>query len=1076
MKIPKILIICILLLVGHYLEAQTQTQNYVSTTVPYQIVTNPSLLSDNNANTSVQYYDGLGRLIQTVQRKITPTGNDLVSGVMYDNLGRDSLIWLPGKMINNNGAYVNDFMTASISSNSDPKPYGKFEYESSPLNRVTGKYGAGNDWHNQGKKIVTAYTTNTYASVKKFAVVGNHLACKGYYDAGTLYGQLTTDEDGKTVEEFTNKQGEKVLSRGANNHDTYFVYDDNGYLCYVLPPLASDQLSEVKLCSNDTIVLKQYAYLYRYDFRGRNVMKRLPGCDSICMIYDKSDRLVASQDGLQRMQSWWTVNRYDKFNRLLYSFIATNNLSTIISVLQDNTINEVWNNNATTGGYSLMGGNTSQLVIRAMLNINYYDTYTFMSLSGNNPASMLTCMTVSGYTNPDATPSNPVYVKTMLIGTRVYHLDDPTKYEVTALYYDKYGRTVQTRASNHLGGYDIVCDSIDFLGKPTKTLKTHSINGTTPTVTELYRYTYDKAQRLVTTSYSLNGATAIQLAINTYDDLGQLITKTRHNRTEDNQYTYNIRNWPTKIKSGTFEENLYYFQNLPSGSVPCYNGNIAYSTWTYNGVTKGYQYTYDNLNRLTASTFKHGTSSNNDGDYNETYAFDKMGNVTAITRMKDGSLIDNLDMSSYKGNQLRAVTDYAGSRYNYNIKEYQDLASKPDEFYYDANGNMHIDLDRNIVTIRYNVLNLPEVIQFKNGNQIKNSYDASGKKLGEEYFTQLTQLPVPIDTGTVCNPAYAANVIDQSGYAYIGNYEYNTSHGDAALTTLGRIYNDEGYVENPANPQYYYYRRDHLSDNREVWLANTNSVVQRTQYYPSGLPWAYNTGDNPGLQRKKYNNKAFIEMHGYDTYDIEWRQYYPAIMRFQTPDPEIEDYYGISPYSMCGDNMILHVDPDGRDFWDFVPIVGSVRDIYHGIKKGNYAVLAMGVVGLVTDVATFGESSIAKGAIKSGVKEVVKIGVKEAPKEVQQVAKVATKIAKEVQKKEKGNSIETKKTNPKKEAREAAKEKRENQPGSEKRAKDYAKSLEKREGKDARRNAHDAKEKGTKDRTVNELKEDYKQK
>jgi hypothetical protein len=25
-------------------------------------------------------------------------------------------------------------------------------------------------------------------------------------------------------------------------------------------------------------------------------------------------------------------------------------------------------------------------------------------------------------------------------------------------------------------------------------------------------------------------------------------------------------------------------------------------------------------------------------------------------------------------------------------------------------------------------------------------------------------------------------------------------------------------------------------------------------------------------------------MHGYDTYDIEWRQYYPAIMRFQTPD------------------------------------------------------------------------------------------------------------------------------------------------------------------------------------------------
>ena len=55
-------------------------------------------------------------------------------------------------------------------------------------------------------------------------------------------------------------------------------------------------------------------------------------------------------------------------------------------------------------------------------------------------------------------------------------------------------------------------------------------------------------------------------------------------------------------------------------------------------------------------------------------------------------------------------------------------------------------------------------------------------------------------------------------------------------------------------------------------------------------------------------------MHGYDTYDIEWRQYYPAIMRFQTPDPEAENDYNLSPYTMCGDNMVLHTDPDGRVF------------------------------------------------------------------------------------------------------------------------------------------------------------------
>jgi hypothetical protein len=47
----------------------------------------------------------------------------------------------------------------------------------------------------------------------------------------------------------------------------------------------------------------------------------------------------------------------------------------------------------------------------------------------------------------------------------------------------------------------------------------------------------------------------------------------------------------------------------------------------------------------------------------------------------------------------------------------------------------------------------------------------------------------------------------------------------------------------------------------------------------------------------------------------------------------------------------------------------------------------MGVVGLVTDVATFGESSIAKGAAKTVAKEVAK---EVAGKEVKGVAKAAT--------------------------------------------------------------------------------------
>ena len=53
-----------------------------------------------------------------------------------------------------------------------------------------------------------------------------------------------------------------------------------------------------------------------------------------------------------------------------------------------------------------------------------------------------------------------------------------------------------------------------------------------------------------------------------------------------------------------------------------------------------------------------------------------------------------------------------------NIKEYHDYNHSGDDFYYDSNGNMTADLDRDIVTIRYNAIDLPDTVQFKNGSTI----------------------------------------------------------------------------------------------------------------------------------------------------------------------------------------------------------------------------------------------------------------------------------------------------------------------------------------------------------------------
>ncbi|MPM39914.1 hypothetical protein SDC9_86550 [bioreactor metagenome] len=96
-------------------------------------------------------------------------------------------------------------------------------------------------------------------------------------------------------------------------------------------------------------------------------------------------------------------------------------------------------------------------------------------------------------------------------------------------------------------------------------------------------------------------------------------------------------------------------------------------------------------------------------------------------------------------------------------------------------------------------------------------------------------------------------------------------------------------------------------------LTVPSETEQYTQYYPSGLPWKYNTGDNPGTQPYKYGGKEFVEMHGWDSYDYGARVMYPAVgPQFMSVDPLCEKYYWISPYAYCLNNPVRFVDPDGR--------------------------------------------------------------------------------------------------------------------------------------------------------------------
>ena len=78
---------------------------------------------------------------------------------------------------------------------------------------------------------------------------------------------------------------------------------------------------------------------------------------------------------------------------------------------------------------------------------------------------------------------------------------------------------------------------------------------------------------------------------------------------------------------------------------------------------------------------------------------------------------------------------------------------------------------------------------------------------------------------------------------------------DSQLLQKSIIRHAEGYTQytytganDSPKPMQYYFYKDHFGNVCAVWNATTDEVVQRTVYYPSGVPMAQSTGqDGSGL-------------------------------------------------------------------------------------------------------------------------------------------------------------------------------------------------------------------------------------
>ncbi|MCX2839451.1 DUF6443 domain-containing protein [Salinimicrobium sp. MT39] len=928
-------------------------ENYVFTRMyKREFTTSPEDPTPDDVIEEITYYDGLGRPMQHVGIKQSGgTGyQDIVTHIGYDNYGRQDKDYLPYAVGgSSSGIYRSDAVTATNSyylstygvelSSTNPNPYSEKHFEASPLNRVVEQGAPGAAWKvnktSDGDHTVKfEYLTNTLNEVRLYRV---NLSSSNvplldnssptHYAAGELYKNITKDENwtptsglDHTTEEFKDKQGRVVLKRTYNAgapHDTYYVYDDYGNLTYVIPPkvVTSDGISATELA--------ELCYQYRYDGRNRLIEKKLPGKGTATnwesIVYNNLDQPIMTQDQNLKAQGKWLFTKYDAFGRVAYTGLVTRTVSRTTLQAEADAYTPQFENRGgalTLGGTSIYYTNTAypKTYISEVHTENYYDTYL---TSSAQVGIVVPSASTVGETISTATKGLPTVSKVRVL--------DTSNWITTVTAYEAKGRAVWTKSVNsYLGTTDLVESDLDFTGKVKLNKTTHSKSGQT-TITTTDTFHYDHMGRLLEQKQKVNSNATELIARNTYDELGQMVQKQVGGvengiGLQNVDYTYNVRGWLKQINNpGTLGDDLFAFQlnynttEMGIGGVqPLYNGNISETIWrtannqdTYSQRKRGYAYQYDHLYRITAGNFRRGNStgslfSEQVADYNVSgITYDKNGNIKSLIRTKSGGTMDNLTYNYHNSevsNRLRRVTDTSGD-----VDGFKDGINTTNEYTYDGNGNMLKDLNKGIGAsttngITYNHLNLPKSVNIGSGT-ISYIYDATGVKQRKVVGTTTTD--------------------------YAGNYIYKKEGSNNP--TLQFFNHPEGYVENVSGTYKYHYQyKDHLGNIRLSYSNNGTAsspslvISEENNYYPFGLEHkGYNNVVNGvHINYFNYNGQELNETLGLNVLEMTFRQYDPAIGRFNVIDELAEQAQDYTPYRFGFNNPIFFSDPTG--LWESV--------------------------------------------------------------------------------------------------------------------------------------------------------------
>ena len=331
----------------------------------------------------------------------------------------------------------------------------------------------------------------------------------------------------------------------------------------------------------------------------------------------------------------------------------------------------------------------------------------------------------------------------------------------------------------------------------------------------------------------------------------------------------------------------------------------------------GKTYTYDQLNRLTASqTYEDGNATTK---YSTAYSYDANGNIISLSRTGNTGNMDNLTYNYTKdaagntlNNRLLHVNDaVATTAYTVDIDDQGSYAQNdPDaqNYGYDKIGNLIKDKAEEIAEIKWTVQGkVAEIKRTATSTKpdLLFTYDALGNRISKTVVQKTTG---DVNTTYYVRDAQG-NVMatyekNSSGIALEEHYLYGSSRLGLRKPSGEKNYELTNHLGNVLAV---------VSDTKNA--DGTANVVNATDYYPFGMHMPGRTAESGGGYRYSFNGKEQDnEISGTgNTINYDARILDTRLGRFLSVDPLTAKFPMLTPYQLSSNNPILNVELDGLE-------------------------------------------------------------------------------------------------------------------------------------------------------------------